>query len=122
MKKLLAAAACAACFSTAAVAQGETSGVLPYGMGLTLGNDLSYSVETEALVAEPNITVDWMNLYAGVTPTVDVDEFEVNAFEVEAGYATDIRGISINPYVKMTTDGDGEYQDTVVGFSSSVKF
>lgn len=122
MKKLAVAAVCAACFSTAALAENPTSGVLPYGMGLTLGNDISYAVDAETITAEPSATVDWMGAYAGVTPTLDVDEFELTNVEIEVGYSTSLIGVDVNPYVKMNTDGDGEYQDTVIGFSTSVKF
>ena len=122
MKKLVAAAACAACFSTAALAENPTSGVLPYGMGLTLGTDTFYAVDAGTLTAEPSVTVDWMNAYADIKPTVDVDGLEVTNVEIQVGYNTELRGIALNPYVKMNTDGDGEYQDTVIGVSTSMKF
>jgi hypothetical protein len=51
-----------------------------------------------------------------------VDEFELSNIELEAGYNLELFDVGINPYVKMSADGDGEYQDTVVGFSTSVKF
>jgi len=91
-------------------------------MGLTIGNDISYAIDAGTITAEPSATIDWNSIYVGVTPTMLVDEFELSNIELEAGYNLELFDVGINPYVKMSADGDGEYQDTVVGFSTSVKF
>ena len=126
MKKLLAAVAVTALFvATPALADGKAAsegGLLPYGLGLTLDNDVSYAIDAGTFTAEPSATVDWNNVYLGVTPTVLVDEFELTGVELEAGYNLELFNVGVTPYVKMTTDGEAEYQDTFVGFTTSVKF
>jgi len=125
MKKLLAAVAVTAFLASPALADGEAApegGLLPYGLGLTLSNDVAYAIDAGTITAEPSATVDWNNIYVGVTPTVLVDEFELTGVEVEAGYNLELFNVGVTPYVKMTTDGDAAYQDTFVGFTTSVKF
>jgi len=125
MKKLLAAVAVTAFVASPALADGEAApegGLLPYGLGLTLSNDVSYAIDAGTITAEPSATIDWNSIYVGVTPTVLVDEVELAGVELEAGYNLELFNVGVTPYVKMTTDGDGEYQDTFVGFTTSVKF
>jgi hypothetical protein len=125
MKKLLAAVAVTAFVATPALADGEAApkgGLLPYGMGLTISNDISYAIDAGTITAEPSATIDWNSIYVGVTPTMLVDEVELTSVELEAGYNLELFNVGVTPYVKMTTDGDAAYQDTFVGFTTSVKF
>jgi hypothetical protein len=126
MKKLLAAVAVTALFvATPALADGKAAsegGLLPYGLGLTLDNDVSYAIDAGTFTAEPSATVDWNNVYLGVTPTVLVDKFKLTGIELEAGYHMEMFNVGLTPYVKMTTDGEADYQDTSIGFTTSVKF
>jgi hypothetical protein len=125
MKKLLAAVAVTAFVATPALADGEAApegGLLPYGLGLTLSNDVAYAIDAGTITAEPSATIDWNSIYVGVTPTMLVDEVELTSVEIEAGYNLELFNVGVTPYVKMTTDGDAEYQDTFVGFTTSVKF
>jgi len=125
MKKLLAAVAVTAFLASPALADGEAApegGLLPYGMGLTIGNDISYAIDAGTITAEPSATIDWNSIYVGVTPTMLVDEVELTSVELEAGYNLELFNVGVTPYVKMTTDGDAAYQDTFVGFTTSVKF
>ncbi len=125
MKKLLAAVAVTAFLASPALADGEAApegGLLPYGMGLTISNDISYAIDAGTITAEPSATIDWNSIYVGVTPTMLVDEVELTSVELEAGYNLELFNVGVTPYVKMTTDGDAAYQDTFVGFTTSVKF
>lgn len=125
MKKVLAAVAVTASVATPALADGEAApqgGLLPYGIGLTIENDISYAIDAGTITAEPSATIDWNSIYVGMTPTVVVDEFELSNIEIEAGYNMELFNVGINPYITISADGEGEYQDTVVGFSTSVKF
>lgn len=125
MKKLLAAVAVTAFVATPALADGEAApegGLLPYGLGLTLSNDVAYAIDAGTITAEPSATIDWNSIYVGVTPTMLVDEVELTSVEIEAGYNLELFNVGVTPYVKITTDGDAAYQDTFVGFTTSVKF
>ena len=125
MKKLLAAVAVTAFLASPALADGEAApegGLLPYGLGLTLSNDVSYAIDAGTITAESSATVDWNSIYVGVTPTMLVDDFKLTGVELEAGYNLELFNVDVTPYVKMTTDGDAAYQDTFVGFTTSVKF
>jgi len=129
MKKLLLAVAVTALFvATPALADDNAApkgGLLPYGLGLTITNDVAYAIDAETITSESQAVVDWRNVYVGVMPTVVVNASNVVSLsdvEYEAGYNADIFGTKITPYVTVNTDGDGEYQDTNLGFRTSVKF
>ena len=51
-----------------------------------------------------------------------IDDFKLTGVELEAGYNLELFNVDVTPYVKMTTDGDAAYQDTFMGFTTSVKF
>ena len=128
MKNLMIAAVCAACISSPALAEGEVvpvvaeTGLLPYGIGLTVESDIFYALDAETFTSEPSVTIDWMNMYVGLKPTIDVSEFEIENIELQVGLNTDLFGVTLNPYTKVNMDDSGGYQDAVIGVKKSMKF
>ena len=94
MKKLLITATVATVAALFAVSPAlANGGLLPYGLGLTITNDVAYAIDAETITAKPTVTADWNNIYVGVMPTVLVNATNVVSLsnvEYEGKRFTDI--------------------------------
>ena len=121
MKKVLTVAALAALISTPVFAD-EAVSLLPFGLGVELSNDIYYEVDAARAMSEPSVVVEYNSAYVKIQPTINISDVEFDNLEASVGYKFDVMSFNLTPYVKAKFDSDFAYDDTSVGFTTSMRF
>ena len=126
MKKLVMLAGALAFAGTLAACQDEAKAQeLPAaltGLGIELNNDVSYNIDTEVAIAEPELVVSAYGAQAYASTPVDIEEMELGNINVGLSYGINILdGIALVPYVEGNFTDDFDHIDTVVGIKTSLK-
>lgn len=123
MSKILIAVAVATLISTAAVAEEAAPKVNPLSVvDVTLGTDYSYNLDAETAEIEFSAGAEAFNIFAGVAPTYDITNSNLNNIEFSAGYnfaLTD--NTTLTPYGEYNVDKDFNGVSKIVGFKAGLK-
>ena len=95
MNKVITLAAAGILMATPAMAAGP--------IALNLSTDTSYNLDTEVVTTDVGITGTAMNLSAGVTPTINLNDQEITN-------------------IKANWDTDGNAGDQIIGIKTSLDF
>jgi hypothetical protein len=123
MKKVLTVAALAVLISTPVFAEQAASvSLLPHGLGLELNNDFYYEIEAARAMSEPTVVVEFNNAYVEISPTINVSEFEMDSLETRVGYNFEFQNLRVSPYVRSDFTNKLGYDETSLGFTTSMRF
>ena len=115
MNKVITLAAAGIIMATPAMAAGP--------IALNLSTDTSYNLDTEVVTTEVGITGTVLNLSAGITPTVNLNDQEITNIKLEVSYGYSItETISVTPYAEANWDTDGNAGDQIIGIKTSLDF
>ena len=85
-------------------------------IALNLSTDTAYNLDTEVVT-----TV--LNLSAGITPTVNLNDQEITNIKLDVSYGFSINDtISVTPYAEANWDTDGNAGDQIIGIKTSLDF
>ncbi len=100
-----------------------TSAMAARPIALNLSTDTSYNLDTEVVTTEVGITGTVLNLSAGITPTVNLNDQEITNIKLDVSYGFSINDtISVTPYAEANWDTDGNAGDQIIGIKTSLDF
>jgi|TARA_R110000822_G_scaffold78493_2_gene188042 hypothetical protein len=92
-------------------------------IALNLSTDTAYNLDTEVVTTDVGITGTAMNLSAGVTPTINLNDQEITNIKLDVSYGFSINDtISVTPYAEANWDTDGNAGDQIIGIKTSLDF
>ena len=121
MKNVLTVAAIAVLISTPVFAD-EAVSLLPFGLGVELSNDIYYELDADQAMSEPSVVVEYNDAYVKIAPTINLSEFNFDSLETTVGYKFEVMNFNVTPYAQVNFDSEFGYDDTRVGFTTSMRF